>query len=216
MQLTNMLNQQVNMKDKTSTEEAILMAAEKEFMEKGYALSKTTEIAKAAGVTHAMLHYYFRTKDNLFNKVFQEKVKLMASSFAAITDENLPFLERLQKGVEAHFDLIAGYPKLPFFVISEILASDDRKERCKHIFLPVIQETLHRLETAILAEVPKGTIRNINPLDLMLNIISLNVFVFIASPIVQMMATNSPEEYAGFLERRKKENVETILSRIRL
>ena len=62
------------MKEETSnTEQSILKAAEKEFLKKGFSGSKTTEIAKEAGVTHAMLHYYFRTKENLFNKVFEEK-----------------------------------------------------------------------------------------------------------------------------------------------
>ena len=65
------------MSEANSTEKAILQAAEKEFLTKGLASSKTTEIAKAAGVTHAMLHYYFRTKDNLFEQVFQEKVKVL-------------------------------------------------------------------------------------------------------------------------------------------
>ena len=53
-------------KNANDTEVRILQAAEKEFLEKGYAGAKTTDIAAAAGVTHAMLHYYFRTKDKLF------------------------------------------------------------------------------------------------------------------------------------------------------
>ena len=61
-------------KEDKNTEQAILKAAEEEFLKKGYALSKTTDIAKQAGVTHAMLHYYFRTKENLFEKVFSQKV----------------------------------------------------------------------------------------------------------------------------------------------
>ena len=68
------------MKEETSnTEQSILKAAEKEFLKKGFSGSKTTEIAKEAGVTHAMLHYYFRTKENLFNKVFEEKAKQLRS-----------------------------------------------------------------------------------------------------------------------------------------
>ena len=89
------------MKEEQNTEQAILKAAEKEFIEKGYALSKTTEIAKAAGVTHAMLHYYFRTKENLFDKVFQEKSRLIAGSFASIVNEDLPFLEKVAKSGDA-------------------------------------------------------------------------------------------------------------------
>ena len=59
------------------TETRILEAAEKEFFEKGYAGARTTSIAEAAGVTHAMLHYYFRTKDNLFERIVSEKINML-------------------------------------------------------------------------------------------------------------------------------------------
>lgn len=116
------------MKEEQNTEQAILKAAEKEFIEKGYALSKTTEIAKAAGVTHAMLHYYFRTKENLFDKVFQEKSRLIAGSFASIVNEDLPFLEKVAKSVEMHFNFLINNPKLAFFVVSEIVANKERQD----------------------------------------------------------------------------------------
>ena len=85
------------MKEETSnTEQSILKAAEKEFLKKGFSGSKTTEIAKEAGVTHAMLHYYFRTKENLFNKVFEEKAKQLADTFLSRVDESLLFLEKIK------------------------------------------------------------------------------------------------------------------------
>lgn len=93
--LTILLNKNDNMKEETSnTEQSILKAAEKEFLKKGFSGSKTTEIAKEAGVTHAMLHYYFRTKENLFNKVFEEKTRQLADTFLSRVDESLPFLEK--------------------------------------------------------------------------------------------------------------------------
>ena len=102
------------MKEETSnTEQSILKAAEKEFLKKGFSGSKTTEIAKEAGVTHAMLHYYFRTKENLFNKVFEEKAKQLADTFLSRVDESLPFLEKIKCFIEAHFDLLTANPELP-------------------------------------------------------------------------------------------------------
>ena len=62
-ELTSLLDIKVVMSKKDNTEQAILQAAETEFLDKGFALAKTTEIAKQAGVTHAMLHYYYRTKE---------------------------------------------------------------------------------------------------------------------------------------------------------
>ena len=61
------------------TETRILQAAEKEFLEKGYAGARTVSIAEAAGVTHAMLHYYYRTKDNLFEKIVSDKMHMLGN-----------------------------------------------------------------------------------------------------------------------------------------
>ncbi len=203
------------MKEEVNTEQAILQAAEKEFLEKGYALSKTTEIARAAGVTHAMLHYYFRTKENLFDKVFQLKAHQFAETFSSNIQEDMPFTELITKAIEAHFDLLSQNPKLPFFVISEILANEQRKETCRNIFIPFIQKTLEKIKQATDKAVSEGIIHEVNPVDLMMNIISLNVFVFIAHPLVNIMNEELPESYAEFLEHRKKENVKTILASLK-
>ena len=110
------------MKEETSnTEQSILKAAEKEFLKKGFSGSKTTEIAKEAGVTHAMLHYYFRTKENLFNKVFEEKAKQLADTFLSRVDESLPFLEKIKCFIEAHFDLLTANPELPLFIYLSLI-----------------------------------------------------------------------------------------------
>ncbi len=95
-ELTSLLDIKVVMSKKDNTEQAILQTAETEFLDKGFALAKTTEIAKQAGVTHAMLHYYYRTKEKLFERVFQEKVDLMAHSLVATLDDGKPFLKQME------------------------------------------------------------------------------------------------------------------------
>lgn len=200
----------------TNTEQAIMQAAENEFIEKGYAGSKTTQIAKAAGVTHAMLHYYFRTKENLFNQVFQVKSQLIAASFSSIVENDLPFFEKIKIGVETHFDIIAQNPRLPIFILNEILANKERKDTCQKIFQPTIRETIAKLRTSIEKEAAKGTIRFIDPVDLILTIVSLNVFTFIAEPVIKLATQESHESYQKFIQHRKQENVETILSRLKI
>ncbi|MCD7898329.1 MAG: TetR/AcrR family transcriptional regulator [Bacteroides sp.] len=81
----------------TNTENLILEAAEAEFMEKGYGKARTTEIARRAGLNHAMLHYYFRTKEHLFEVVFERKAKLMSEIMLFTFQQDLPFLERIKK-----------------------------------------------------------------------------------------------------------------------
>ena len=78
-------------KPQQNKEQAILKAAEREFLTKGYAGARTTSIAEAAGVTHAMLHYYFRTKEHIFERILDEKMRLMSESvLAAFGQPGLP------------------------------------------------------------------------------------------------------------------------------
>jgi TetR/AcrR family transcriptional regulator len=82
-----------------SKEEAILQAAEHEFFTRGYDGARTTSIAKAAGVTHAMLHYYFKTKENLFEKIVGGKIKTIGNLFlVAFSSANLPFEKKARRG----------------------------------------------------------------------------------------------------------------------
>lgn len=202
------------MKTEPNTEQAILHAAMEEFLDKGYALSKTTDIARAAGVTHAMFHYYFRTKENLFNKVFEEKVHFIAQSFISKFDDDLPFAEQLKQAVENHFDLISSNRRLPVFIINEVFANEERRETCRNIFLPIIQNEMTRIQARIDREVAAGNIRKISAIDLFMSLISLNVFTFVMTPVVKILTNEDEAEYERFLLNRKRENVETILSRI--
>lgn len=145
------------MKEETSnTEQSILKAAEKEFLKKGFSGSKTTEIAKEAGVTHAMLHYYFRTKENLFNKVFEEKAKQLADTFLSRVDESLPFLEKIKCFIEAHFDLLTANPELPLFIYREILTNECGKEICRKTLFPNFRLAISLLDRSLQEEIKKG------------------------------------------------------------
>ena len=106
-----------------STETLILEAAEREFLAKGFAGARTTAIAEDAGVTHAMLHYYFRSKQNLFDRIVESKIELLDRLvFSAFDDDSFPLAERLSRGIAAHFDFIADNPGLPAFMITQLNA----------------------------------------------------------------------------------------------
>ncbi|MDR0682022.1 MAG: TetR/AcrR family transcriptional regulator, partial [Dysgonamonadaceae bacterium] len=107
-----------------STEQIILKAAEAEFFEKGYGNTKTVAIAKRAGVGHSMLHYYFRTKEQLFQKIFKEKVGTIMQMFGGILEENRPFMETIRLFVEKQFNFVVQNPKLPHFVFTEIISNE--------------------------------------------------------------------------------------------
>ena len=105
-----------------NTEQIILEAAEAEFLEKGYNGAKMLSIARRAGVAHSMLHYYYRSKENLFQAVVLRKTREMVPMFKDVFEEDLPFEETLNRMREARDRYIFSQsPQMPYFLLSEIL-----------------------------------------------------------------------------------------------
>lgn len=196
-------------------EQIILDAAEKEFMTKGYDGAKTTSIAAMAGVTHAMLHYYFRTKENLFNKVFESKIVLLKESIlTSFARTDLPLLQRIQNGIEAHFDFLAQNPDLPRFVVNELVSKPEHLHRVGETIRMIAGKLYDNLQSDFEAEQKKGNIEQIDGIDLLLDIVSLNVFVFVSYPIIETFSLSSYGSREAFLKARKKENIEIIMRRL--
>ena len=209
--MTEQQNQQRN------TEELILQAAEKEFLEKGYSGAKTTAIAEAAGVTHAMFHYYFRTKDKLFEKIVAEKMEQLKDlMFAAIGNPELPLKDRIIQGVESHFDFIATNPLLPRFLFNELYLNRDRIEGAKGRLIGIANSCINDLQSAIDNEAGRGGCRKAEARMVLLDIISLNIFPFIVEPVLNGILASTNESFESLLEKRKKENVKTILGKLNL
>lgn len=199
------------------TEALILQAAEREFLEKGYSGAKTTAIAQAAGVTHAMLHYYFRTKEKLFEKIVADKMdKLKRVMFGVIGNPDLPLRERLKQGVEQHFDFIAENPHLPRFIFNELHEHPERLDPVKHSIATIAATAISTLQNEIDLKAAKGECNQVDARMLMLDIASLNLFPFIAAPLISSSFGNLFEGRDEFLEMRKKENVRTVLWKLGL
>ena len=197
-------------------EQAILEAAEHEFLEKGFEAAKTTKIASLAGVTHAMLHYYYRTKENLFDLVFDKKTRLLKDSlFYAFDNPDIPFLEKVQIGIEGHFDFIRANSSLPRFVLNEMIYKPKRLKLIEKKVKKIAASVSGKISEEIEREVKKGTINPIDPVTLMIDIASMNIFVFAALPLLRIFALGAYESEDAFLEARKKENVEIIMRRLK-
>lgn len=199
------------------TEALILQAAEREFLEKGYSGAKTTAIAQAAGVTHAMLHYYFRTKEKLFEKIVADKMdKLKRVMFGVIGNPDLPLRERLKQGVEQHFDFIAENPHLPRFIFNELHEHPERIDQVKNSIATIAAKAITTLQNEIDRKAASGECRPVDARMLMLDIASLNLFPFIAAPLISSSFGKLFEGRDEFLEMRKKENVRTVLGKLGL
>jgi AcrR family transcriptional regulator len=192
-------------------EQAILDAAERMFMEKGFALTSTTGIAKAAGCNQALVHYYYRTKENLFETIFEKKAMVFFSGFSAIDEGASSFGESLRRKIEAHFDMVRANPQLPFLIINELTTNPGRIESIKERIGKIAAGVFFPLEARLKEEIAAGRIRPISAYDLVINIISLNVMFFLASPIVRAARDLSDEDYELAVDARRKESVDSIL-----
>ena len=199
------------------TETRILQAAEKEFFEKGYIGARTTSIAEAAGVTHTMLHYYFRTKDKLFEQIVSKKINMLGDIIlSAIGDNNLPLEDRIRQGVERHFDFISANQDLPRFIVNEVFSHPERIEILKTSIQNIVNDLLNNLQQEIDEYAAKGLCQQADARMILIDIVSLNVFSFMAAPIVKEAIGYSYKSYDEFLTFRKKENVETVLRKLKI
>src|SRR6476620_8054618 len=104
-----------------NAEEKILAAARKVFLEKGFAATRTRDIAEEAGINLALLNYYFRSKEKLFQLVMIEKVQLMFGVLLPIINNGELELEtKVERIVENYIKLLSENPDLPLFVLSEL------------------------------------------------------------------------------------------------
>ena len=198
-----------------NSEQAILEAAEREFLTRGYDGARTTSIAEAAGVTHAMLHYYFRTKEQLSNRILDEKMRMMSESvLTALGQPELPLDERLRDGIARHFDFIAANPDLPRFIVNEVFSHPERYDAMRACIREVAERLMGDVQCELDAAAARGESERIDVRMLLLDIISLNVFSFIAYPVIEPILGDLTADRERFFALRKAETLEIVRRRL--
>lgn len=198
-----------------SMESIILETAERLFLDKGFALTSTTEIAREAGCNQALVHYYFRTKEQLFIRIFEEKVKIFAGAFFSIDEKPGTFLEKLTRKIEAHFDIVARNPKIPFLLINEITTNPQRIQALHKSIGDYPTDIIRKMSEELNEAIARGEVRPITVLDLILTILSLNVMPQLLRPVLEEVMPLPTEEVQKLIARRKKENVQVIINSLR-
>lgn len=198
------------------TEQKILQAAKREFMAKGFAGARTTSIAEAAGVTHAMLHYYYRTKEKLFDRILLEVVALLREAlFTPVEDMSLPFDVMIKNIIWRHFDFLAANPDLPHFLISEVYSNPDKTSQFTSKMREYAPLFISAMQSKIDNAAAKGICRQVDAGMLLLDVASLNLFAFMAAPVVKTVFGGYYENFDSFLSRRKEENYDTIMRKLK-
>jgi TetR/AcrR family transcriptional regulator len=204
LQLTKWLNQMDNaVSSEQNAEQKILAAARKVFVNKGFAGARMQEIADEAGINKALLHYYFRSKDKLFEQIFREAFGKLVPGLAEIFTRPISFFEKIEQFTEAYISVVIENPFIPVFVLSEIHRNPD--EFFSTYIQPEMADTVQIIGIEITKAVQIGTIRPIDPRHLMMNLMSMCVFPFVARPMLQKMMQITDLDFGNLLEQRKKE-----------
>jgi len=195
----------------TETAEKVLEAATRIFINRGFEGATMQEIADEADINKGLLHYYFKSKENLFHLVIKKVAGQIVPKIDILIESDDPIPEKIRKFVEFYIDLLIQNPYLPAFILSEINLKGQlfmREILHEHKINPM------KLLLQIDIEVREGRIRPINPFNLLLNTLSMCIFPFIARPIFREVSGLSEEDYLKLMQLRKNEVVEFILKAI--
>ena len=187
--------------------------AQQLFFKQGYAATSTTQIAKEVGCTQALVHYYYRTKENLFRQIFMEQIEaaLVVIGRSLASDDS--FETFIEKAVDMYFDALMANPRLPYFVLEELVSNPERRKYLRENFVkkPSYAMNYMHLEARLRREQEAGRIAKIDPFDCMFNVVSLTVFTFIALPMYQDLLARTDDETRAFVLHRKQEIIRFVL-----
>ncbi len=190
----------------------ILNAAKDVFQEKGMAGSRMQEIADKARINKSMLHYYYRSKQLLFEAVFKSAFKLLAPQLNKILNDDSELFDKIRNFTNNYISFVIVHPYLPNFVIQELNKNPNFLEKLRtEKDFPNIEKFKIQVENAITL----GIIKPIGSEQLFINIISLNVFPFIAKSLLQGLINVDEKEYYKMMEKRKTEVADFIINSIR-
>lgn len=195
------------------TEEQILNAAKDVFQQKGKDGARMQEIADKAGINKAMLHYYYRSKQLLFEAVFSSAFSLLAPQLNKILNDDSSIEEKVRSFTHNYISFISKHPYLPNFVIQEL----NRNPK----FIEKIQQnsafpSLEKFENQVALEVEQGILKPTDGKQLFINIISMNIFPFIATPLIKGLTQVDDKGFQGLMEARKNALSDFIIDAIKL
>lgn len=199
-----------------NTENKILEIAEKLFLEKGYELTSTIQIAKAVGCNQTLIHYYFRTKENLFKKIFESRFRNFFTEAFAANEEETVFEKKIEKLIFNHFEMLEKNPQMPLLIVREIMSKNSLLLQLREEIELLPRKIFESLDTQMKELVKQGKIKDITVFDLFFTALSLNVSAFILSPLAFEILDVPKEIRDTFIKKRKYENVNIILSYLKI
>jgi AcrR family transcriptional regulator len=196
-------------KTRTETEQKILLAAREIFLKKGLEGARMQEIADMAGINKALLHYYFRNKENLFMEIIKDAVGDFFPSILNIWGQDIDFDQKVKTFADKYIDFIIQSPDLPRFFINALYQNADlivkSTQMNEHIQMLSLQDMLD-------AEAKAGRIKSVNANHFIITLLSLCIFPAIANPLMRMTLNLSENNFLEMMVERKKIVPEIVLN----
>jgi TetR/AcrR family transcriptional regulator len=195
-----------------STEQRIFEAAHEVFTQKGMDGAKMQEIADKAGINKALLHYYYRSKEKLYEAVVKAIMAKAVPNVRKVIESDLPLEEKITRFIDFYIGLIAKNTFIPLFIISEINKHPDR------FFEQVLPKDLPQPEIffrQVEDEIAAGRIRPVKPQHLIMHIISMCIFPFLGKPLLGLFLGITPQDMKTLLDERKREVTDFVLAGLR-
>jgi TetR/AcrR family transcriptional regulator len=196
-----------------NTEEKILRSARAVFLERGFAGARMREIAERAQINKGLLHYYFRSKEVLFERVFEEIFFQFIPLLNSIFESPLPLMQKIDRFIHTYLDFISQNPDLPLFIIHELNQNPEifLDKISKKEALPNPMQLIVQLQT----ESSMGRIRPVQPIHLIVNIISMCLFPWVGKPVLKAVFQMDDEAFDVFMKGRKEEIFTFVESSLR-
>ena len=195
-----------------NTEEKILKAAKAVFVKKGLDGARMQEIADEAGINKSLLHYYFRTKENLFESVFFDAYQKVIPNIIELMSSEIPLFKKIELFAVNYMNLFYENPYIPGFLLNEMNHNPEK-------IIDLIKS--QGIDPGIIIrqiddEVAKGNIKPVDPYHLIVNMISMCLFPFVSAPILtSVIFEGDLEKYASFIKEREKEVPKFIINAIK-
>ena len=201
------------MEEHETTREKIKMAALEIFVEKGYDGARMQEIADRAGANKAMIHYYFTSKDALFEAIIRETFEELFKLFSEVWRfENANPEELIPKIVHTHFQFIAEHPNLPRIIIRELNSGNPIAEKVlTELFEQLRSSKLDDAVEIITSGIESGKLRDVNPKQTLWNIVALNIFYFVFKTFIKAAWPEDLIDEKQLLQQREQAVIDLLL-----
>ena len=180
----------------------ILVVARELFIKNGYTETSIRDIATASGANIAHVKYYFGSKYNLFEIIFDEAFDILMKRVFSLLNSDMPFFEMIESWINIYYEILPEYPQIPMFILNEINHNPDAL--IKKVIVRNPGEVYTRLTERMNEEIKKGTVRNIPVVDFGLNLVSLCIFPFMVKGLITRISDKLSTDYTKMLNEHKK------------